>query len=291
MTILPVVVTNTFYGPQHAHMKGMNRMNALVKSNNTALAKGSNPFESSGSSMSSGGGLYMKFNGNTGELTYGAEGVEIPEGTLLIVNPNECRRGWICWKDEQVAEELMYRILDRDPPEEHDLPDHGPYTVHEDGTKDGWSAQVAIPFLLREDDGTIVELTYKTSSKSAIRAVGNLLKAYGRLYKSHDGELPVVEFGTESWMPKVKKHGKKFSPKFTIVDWASEAALAAESEGSEEDYEDDRPDPAPKTETKALAPKEEPEAKEPVKPPVTEPADETDKPKASEAKGPRRRSF
>lgn len=275
-------------------------MNALVKSNNTALAKGRNPFESAGSALSSGGGLYVKFNGNTGELTYGSEGVSIPEGALLIPNPAEFRSGWICWKDEQVIEEIMVRIIDGDPPSEHELTDHGPYTVHEDGTKDGWSAQCAIPLLYRDEEGTILELTFKTTSKSAMRSLGNLLKAYGRVYKSHEGELPVTEFGTESWMPKVKKHGRKFSPVFKIVDWVDSDALAAEAEGSPEDYEDaaerEAPAPAPakveKRETTRLPPKET-KVEEPAEKGDEEKVVETTAPKptASGERSPRRRTF
>lgn len=268
-------------------MKGHEHMNALVKQKNqTEIAKGGDdPFASAGSDMSSGGGLYLKFNGNTGEFTYGAEGAEIPKGALLIANPAEGRRGWICWKDEEVVDEIMKRIVDGAPPEEYELPDHGPYTKNDDGSEDGWSKQSAIPFLFREEDGNIVELTYKTSSISALRALGELFKQYAKAYKSHPGELPVVEFDVSSWIPKNKKWGKKFSPVFKIVDWKSEEELAAEVEGSEGDYDDD--DAGEEVVEQIEAPKESP--KEEVKKEPAPAAASQDKP-AVEPKA-RRRSF
>jgi hypothetical protein len=63
------------------------------------------------------------------------------------------------------------------------------------------------------------------SSVSALRALGTLLKDYGKEYKNHPGELPIITLGTSSFMPKNKQWGKKYSPKLLIKEWINEEEL------------------------------------------------------------------
>lgn len=221
--------------------------NALTTRGTTALATAGavDPFAAAADDMGASGAVYMKFNGNTGEYSFGAEAEELPEGTRLAVNMRNFRRGYICWKDEEVVDEIMVKVIDGNPPAEHQLPDHGPYSDDPDDNE-GWSEQAAVDFRSVEDGR---EFVFKTSSKSGRRALGQLLKDYARQYKVHEGELPIIELATQSWMPKEKKHGKKYSPVFKIVDWANEEALAAQVEG--EDPADYAADAAETVETTA----------------------------------------
>jgi len=183
------------------------------------------PFAQAAGDMSGGSALYAKFNGNSGEFSYGANAEEIEAGEKLAANISLARRGWICWVDSEVKEEIMIPIVQGQPPAEHTLTNHGPYTKHDDGTEDGWAAQFAIDFRLLGESHDGVEITYKTSTKSAMRPLGDLIKQYSREYKNNPGMIPIVEFSKGSYMPKEKKHGKKYFPQFKIVDWIDEDEL------------------------------------------------------------------
>jgi hypothetical protein len=214
-------------------------MNALVKAspNRTALARTAalDPFADAAEELGGSSAIYLKFNGNSGEYTFGAEAEELPHGTRLAVNMEGFRRGWICWKDEQVVEEIMVRLIDGRPPAKSELTDHGPYVVTEE-RKDGWSEQAAVNF---RDLTTNREYTFKVTSKSALRSLGNLVQDFSKLYKTKPGLAPIVEIGSVTWMPKVKKHGRKHSPVLKIADWIAIDELNATSGDDAGDYENE----------------------------------------------------
>lgn len=230
--------------------------NALtVHDSRTAAAVAGNldPFATAGQDMAGSQGTYLKFNGNSGEFTYGAEAEELPLGTRLAVDMNSFRRGFICWVEEEVVEEVMIRVVDGKPPEKHELTDHGPYVKTEDRT-DGWSEQAAVTL---RDIATGKEFTFKHSSLSALRALGTLLKDFAKDYKNHPGELPIVELDTSSFIPKNKKFGKKYSPKFNIVEWSSEEELMSRFGENASDYQgDEGGDAQEDTTAQVEAPKE-----------------------------------
>lgn len=226
-------------------------MNDLVTNGNKALAAfngGGNPFTQAAEDLGVTEGVFLKFNGNTGEYTYGADQEELPDGSRLVAIMDSIARGWICWNDSEVIDEIMVSILDGNPPTEKDLPDHSPF----ENDEDGWSEQIRVVF---KDVETGETYTFKTSSRAAMRAVGSLMKDYGRQFKNHPDENPVVEISSSSYMPKEKKHGKKHAPSFKIVDWMNneeiENLVSAESE--QEDATNYETKAAPKEE----APKEE----------------------------------
>lgn len=266
--------------------------NDVATRSKTEVAQGSayDPFARAADDMAGSSSIYAKFNGNSGEFSYGSNANEIEAGERMAANVAAMRRGWICWKESEVVEEIMIPIMDGPPPAENTLPDHGPYEKHEDGTEDGWSEQVSLTLRLLGDDHDGVEITYKTSTKSAMRPLGDLIKQYSRGYKEHPGCIPIIEFSKGSYMPKEKKHGKKYFPQFKIVDWIDEDELAATySEDSKVNEGDDNDNlvEAPvkkKAETKAIAaPKTEPVKKKAAPAPEPEPEVEEESAPAEEA--------
>lgn len=216
--------------------------NEVATRSATELAQDSayDPFASAANDMAGSSAIYAKFNGNSGEFSYGAQSEEVEAGERMAANVVGARRGWICWKDSEVVEEIMVPILEGRPPAEHSLTDHGPYKKHEDGTEDGWSEQFSISFRLLGESHDGIEITYKSSTRSAMRPFGDLLKQFSREYKSNPGKIPIVEFGKGSYMPKEKKHGKKYFPTFKIVDWIDEdELLATYGDGSSVDEGDE----------------------------------------------------
>lgn len=203
--------------------------NEVATRSRTELAQTSavDPFALAGNEMGGSSAAYAKFNGNSGEFTYGATAEEVEPGEKMAINIAMARKGWICWVDSEVVEEIMVPIAQGQPPLESALTDHGPYTKHEDGTEDGWNAQFAVDIRLLDPKHDGTEIVYKTSTKSAMRPLADLLKQFSKEYKNHPGMVPVVEFGTGNYMPKDKKRGKKFFPTFRIVDWMDEDELEA----------------------------------------------------------------
>lgn len=212
-------------------------MTDLVTQNSSkALAAfngGSNPFAKAAEEMGATEGLFMKFNGNTGAYTVGADQDELPDGSEVVAVMDSIARGWICWKEEEVVDEVMVPILEGDSPRESELEDHGPYEG--DG---GWNQQVRIVLKNPETGDTY---TLKTSSRAATRALATLMKEYGRHYKNRSDEYPIISLSSSSYVPKEKKFGKKYAPVFKIVDWMNieeaNALTPTASSDNEDNYE------------------------------------------------------
>ena len=198
-------------------------------------------------------GAFMKFSGNTGDFSYGAENEPLELGTQLVVNMMEMARGWVCWINGKPFETITNMIMENKPAvQEEELPDyHEKYVSAED---DGWVEQTAVPMALL-DDGS--ELDFKTSSASGQRALQKLAKDFGskcQLNLDDNGELkmPVVEIGNTSFEVKKKGVGIKWAPTFKIVDWISVEEMtsmqdAAEAADAESDPEEDLVEYDPET--------------------------------------------
>ena len=217
-----------------------------------AFTGGNNPFVNYGNEAGA-FGSFMKFSGNTGEYTYGAQNETLELGTQLVVNMLEMQRGWVCWIGGKPFDTIMHRLLDDVPLlAEEDLPDYTAKYV--DDEEDGWSQQVSVPMALL-DDGS--ELEFKISSVSGIRAMQKLAKEFGtkcQLNVDKDGnfKMPVIEIGSDQFELKKKKGVFKYAPTFKIVDWLSIAEMnammaQAAEEAEDEDPEDDLPEYDPET--------------------------------------------
>lgn len=183
-----------------------------------------------------GGVMFMKFDGNTGDYSYGADNTELPLGTLVAVNIQSYRRGWICWNDGEVVDEIMVPIHEGAPPKKHELPDHGPYT--EDN--DGWSEQYTIEFTLIEEP--FLTLLFQANNRSKRIAFENMMKDFAKGFKLHEGCAPIIELDEREFEGKAKEGKRKYrkhAPILKIVDWKSLEELAALTEGSPDDYEEE----------------------------------------------------
>jgi hypothetical protein len=207
-----------------------------------------------------GGVLFLKFNGNDGYYSYGADDVDLPLGTRAAMDPQSLKRGWICWVDGKVKEEVMMSLVEGAPPAKHQLTDHGPY-----GEDDGWSEQKTIEFKTIEGDEGPVALLFQANNGSKMRALEALMKDFARSYKNHPGQVPIIEIDEREFEAKPKNGGRKVTkhaPVFKIVDWMSHDDLLALSEGSEGDYQEDEGDEGRDDGQRALpAPEPEPEAR------------------------------
>ena len=120
--------------------------------------------------VSAGGEQYLKLQ-KSGIWTYGAEDIDVQDGSKWAADPNSFTHGYVCWesdKDKPAAKlgEVMRPATDPaiDP---MSLPNHG----------SPWAAQLGVSLLCLtgEDKGTTV--TYTTTSKGGTRAISELMGA------------------------------------------------------------------------------------------------------------------
>lgn len=245
-----------------------------------------NPWADMGREVES--GAFLNFNGNTGELTFGSDDIVLPDGSTVVSDMINMSAGWICWKNSEPVEEVLIPVTQGKAPLEHELKDHGPY----DDPDDGWREAISIPMIIEGVDGDPnhelvgTKLLFKTSTGGAVRSCKKLSGSFGKAFREHSGELPVVEITTESYTPRDKKYGKKFAINFKIVDWLDESGLAEivgelNDEGGEYLPEDDEP-------ITAAAPEPEPASEpEPEPEPAPEPEEEPASPPMRQARTPR----
>ena len=171
-----------------------------------------------------------------GEFQYGADGEVLPLGTRLVPHMAELRAGYIKWHDGAPIDDAMVRVVDGKPiPEREDLGDNdrNEWELDPNGIAiDPWQACNTLPMKGLE---TGEEYVFTTGSRGGIGAVGKLAMAYGRQRYKHNGQLPVIEIGSDSY--RHKTYGDVPYPTFKIVGWQSEKDLIAG--GTDEDELDD----------------------------------------------------
>lgn len=216
-------------------------------------------------SIKGGGGKpFMKFNGNEGTYSYGADDEELPLQTQLGMNPMSFRQGWVVWKGGEVVEEKMVGLGDA-MPAKGSLQDNGPY----DGEGDGPQEQFTIEFATIEEP--FVQMTFQANNTSKRRAMGTLLKEFKANFRLNPGKFPVIEIDAKEFEAKIKnskRKVKKFAPSFKIVGWITEEEMNALSEGSPSDYEQEG---GGENAIEGAAPVEAVEAETPVKEQVQRP--------------------
>ena len=187
----------------------------------------------------------------SGTWIYGAEEVEVQEGSQWAVDPLSFTHGFIAWGEGEVLGEKMVPIY-------QDLPATGEAP---DGARKGWEMQVGafLKCLTGDDTGLIV--TYNTTSYGGKRAIQTLLKAIADQVDEDEAKpVPVVLLKSDSY--KHKQYGKVFNPLIEVVKWVSlepkgKPALPA----PEPEEEDEEPAPEPKRTRRAVVEEPAPEPK------------------------------
>lgn len=210
----------------------------------TLVTKSTNPF--------------MKL-GKDGIWCYGAENIEVENGSLWAVNVLSFEHGWVAWERGEDADnsdgpkgEVMYPMM-MSLPDKSEMKDVGAE----------WKYQISCELLCLNGTDKGEQALYKANSVGATDAMDALTKAIGAHLETDDTTpVPVIELKSSSYQHK--KWGKTYTPILDIKDWVPLAA--------------DMPnvaDPAPKAETPAAKPRTRsvPASKADPAPP---PADETD---------------
>lgn len=246
-------------------------MNAITKASPSANALASIQSLKQGLSNvaatmpTKGGDPFLRM-GKDGEWMYGAENVEVEEGSLWAVNPMSLQHGFACWTDytdskksnELVGERMVQMTAPL--PGRHDLPDTGEWN-------DRWTEQLSFQLKCVSGEDKGEQALYKTTSVGGIRVIRKLIDAImAQLDADPSKPVPVIVLDSDSYPHK--KWGKIYTPVFDIKHWASFDAAQPDVEEPEEVEEQKVAEVAKPTRTRASStPKvkpEEPKA-EPVK--------------------------
>ena len=175
---------------------------------------------------------YTKF----GEWLYGADNIEVEEGSEWAINPQGFGHGWIAWGDNAhgTEGEMLGEVMGSAS---------APMPAQPDPVEGSWAEQRAMQMacISGEDAGT--QALFKTSSLGGKKMYSRIVMEIVK--KINAGALdivPVVNLTADSY-PHTK-YGKIFTPDYEIVRWTTmdDAAPAAVEEEEEEEA---APEPAP----------------------------------------------
>ncbi len=195
---------SAFHGSAVANVSDLDAILARGSANRPQVASGSKPF--------------LRLHPDGDGWLYGADNIQVEDGSLWAVNPFSFQSGWVAWADpkkngnrREKLGEVMGSIAN--PP---------PCPNIDHSAKGGdWKEQFgfALVCISGEDEGT--EVMYQANSyggKAGFDAV------YREVVErpSVDHCFPVVELKVESYQNKA--YGKTvYNPVFQIVDWANMA--------------------------------------------------------------------
>lgn len=183
---------------------------------------------------------FFGFSGNTGEWKY--KGQIIEHGSHIAINPEQMRKGYVCWKDGKPVDRLVEKILGGAKlPMKTELFDHGPYA----NKNDGWTELVELPVKFL-DTGEEADISLSSAGgRNALLRLGSEWATKSKMNLDEDGnrKVAIVEIGAQGFKPK-DAPGTKYAPVLKIVDWVSVAELS-DHEGDYADEEAVEEAPAP----------------------------------------------
>jgi hypothetical protein len=163
---------------------------------------------------------YLKYS--KGEWLAGMEESVIDDTEQFAVDMRELRKGFICWKDNAPAGEVMRPLIGGQPARRSEL--------EEIPDSDGWQEQASV-VLRSMESGEMLE--FKTSSKGGVSALGELVKEFtDRARRGDQNHVPVVVLKSTSY--KHKAYGKVYKPVLEVVDWLGIAPLVEREPGEDD---------------------------------------------------------
>lgn len=185
--------------------------------------------------------------GRDGIWIYGADNVEVEDGSTWAINPMSLTHGFICWKvipegskekPELLGEET--RSMFQPLPNKDSLPDYG----------HPWAEVLSVQLkcVSGEDEGE--QVLYKTSSTGGLRAMKELIGSIMEAIDKHpETPVPVVQLKSDSYPHK--QYGKTYFPVIAIENWVSMDGVAEEAAPAAEEK---KPEPEAATRRGRAAP-------------------------------------
>ena len=167
-------------------------------------------------------GRLIKFT-REGTFVTADDEAEIADTTDFTALCDQTLVGWLKFNDDAPPDRVMGLLYDGFvPPRREALGDldQAKWPAGLSGApEDPWRHQM---YLVLQGDNSEL-FTFATSSMTGRRAVGNLLRHYDRMQKSHPDELPVVRLKTGGFQHRDERIGWVHTPVFAVVGRAPRA--------------------------------------------------------------------
>jgi hypothetical protein len=207
-----------------------------TKNNVVPMSQGKNAFEAYAEAMTPTvfKGQLLRLN-KMGKYKAGQEGIEVPNGTKMIVGVQLLKTGWVRWFENKPQESRMGLLNEGFTP----LPrqalgdtEEEFWEVDDNGTpRDPWQFTNYLPMM---DADTCDLYTFTTAAKGGLGAIGQLSGVYGRNIRIAPRKLPVIKLDYTTYMHPNKQFGEIAKPKFVpVIGWTDEIPeeLASWDEG------------------------------------------------------------
>ena len=187
-------------------------------------------------------GRLIKF-GKDGTFITADDAEPIPEGTDFTVLADQTLIGWLRFRDDgQPTDRAMGLVYDNfKMPERKELGDvdqtNWPAGLS-GAPEDPWKHHV---YLVLQHADTAELYTFATSSQTGRRAVGNLLRHYDRMQRTHPNELPVVKLKVGGFQHKDERIGWVSTPVFAVVGRAPRDSVAKPDTSTRAQMDDEIP--------------------------------------------------
>jgi hypothetical protein len=174
-----------------------------------------------------------------GKFIYHDTGEEVPETDAFVALCPETLVGWMKFKKDGPPDRAMGLLYDGFVmPDRSELDEQDPtsWELGLDGKPaDPWQNTI---YLVLQHGDTAELATFTTSSKTGRRAVGNLLRHYERMLKTHPGELPVVNLKKGGFAHRDERIGWVATPAFAVVGRAPMDSVAKPDTSPSADMDD-----------------------------------------------------
>jgi len=172
------------------------------------LAQFSQALETAQSSIQTANGVpFLKLDKRDGVWRYGADEVDVQDGSLWAINPGSLRKGFISWGKGEVAGKLMRSIM-KPPVTQAELSQTG----------FPWVDCIAFTLLCLNGEDTGVSVEYEQTSYGAMKAYKELLQSLQAQIGTDPAKIvPVVTMTSDSY--EHKQYGTIYNPIFTITKW------------------------------------------------------------------------
>ncbi len=163
------------------------------------------------------GNTYLKVNGKTGDVTFGKEDNQLPDGAQLVALIGGAQAGYIEWEDGQAINDDWIAIADYNAENMRALREGFGQLDQDQWERDSKgrpidpiSESVRVPMLWLAERKPLM---FSSSSNGGCNAVKHLIR--NTLAEIEADQLPIVEIEVDSYPHK--KFGEVFYPVFRIV--------------------------------------------------------------------------
>ena len=182
--------------------------------------------QSAASAATTDGLQYMKFT-KFGEFLFGADSIEVEQGSEWAINPQGFGHGWIAWGDKahDTEGEMLGEVMG---------PAHEPMPAQPGPVEGSWSEQRAMQMacISGEDAGT--QCLFKVNSLGGKKFYASLVtEVVKRISGGEAKVVPVINLSADSYQHQ--KYGKIFTPTYKIVRWEEIDATEPAAEAPEEE--------------------------------------------------------